>query len=300
MSHYNMTIKHIVMCGGGYNGIYTMGALDYLFEQNFFDIKDIETIYGTSVGGFVGVLLCLKLPWSTILEYVIERPWDRDIVFSADMMFNMIPKKGILDSSYIELFFTKLLKAKKLSHDITLTEFYKFSNIHLFFFAVDVNTFKVVKLSHKSHPNLKLIDAIFITCSIPFIFQPTFINETYLVDGGVLCNYPLDYCIEDGAKEDEILGIQFHLNKNKTRTIDQSTNILYYSYYMFDKLVGVARKPPINRIENEVIVPCDVMNIDVGVKIINDKDLRMSYINKGRECAKLFLSYKAKEQCLKN
>ena len=42
------------------------------------------------------------------------------------------------------------------------------------------------------------------------------------------------------------------------------------------------------------------MNMDVGVKIINDKDMRLSYINKGREYAKLFLSYKSKEQCLKN
>jgi len=294
-----MTIKHIVMCGGGYNGIYTMGALDYLLEQNFFDIKDIKTIYGTSVGGFVGVLLCLKLPWNTILEYIIERPWYRDIVFSADMMFNMIPKKGILDSAYIQLFFTKLLKAKNLSETITLSEFYDFSQIHLYFFAMDVNTFDVVKISHESHPDLNLITAIFITCSIPFIFQPTFINDTYLVDGGVLCNYPLDYCIEDGAKEDEILGIQFQLNKNKNRTVNQSTNILYYSYYMFDKLVGVARKPPINKIENEVIVPCNAMNMEVGVKIINDKDIRLQYINKGRECAKLFLSYKSKE-CVKN
>ena len=41
------------MCGGGYNGIYTMGALDYLFEQKFFSIlKTLKTIYGTSVGGF--------------------------------------------------------------------------------------------------------------------------------------------------------------------------------------------------------------------------------------------------------
>jgi len=69
---------------------------------------------------------------------------------------------------------------------------------------------------------------------------------------------------------------------------------------MDKKLVGVARKPPINRITNEVIVPCDAMNMDVGVKIINDKDMRLSYINKGREYAKLFLSYKSKEQCLKN
>jgi len=289
-----MTIKHIVMCGGGYNGIYTIGAIDYLLELKFFDIDNIKTIYGTSVGGFVGVLLCLKLPWSTILDYVLERPWERDIVFSADMMFNMISNKGILDSTYIRLFFTKLLKAKNLSSDITLSEFYEFSKIDLYFFAVDINTFEVVKLSHKSHPDLNLIDAVFITCSIPFIFQPTFINKTYLVDGGVLCNYPLDYCIEDGAIKDEILGIQFQLNKNRTRSIDQTTNILYYSYYMFDKLVGVARKDPLNKITNEVIVPCDAMNISVGAKIINDKGLRRSYINKGRECAKLFFSYNLK------
>ena len=289
-----MPIKHIVMCGGGYNGIYTVGALDYLLKQKFFDIKNIETIYGTSVGGLVGVLLCLQLPWTTIVEYIIERPWNKDIVFSPDMMFNMISNKGMLDSSYIRLFFTKLLKAKNLSCDITLSGFYDFSNIHLVFFAIDVNVFEVVKLSHKTHPDMKLIDAIFITCSIPFIFQPTFINDTYLVDGGVLCNYPLDYCIEDGADKNEILGIQFQLNKNVSRPIKQSTNVLYYSYYMFDKLVGVARKPPINEIKNEVIVPCNYMNIEEGVKIINDQNLRQSYINKGRECAKLFITYQSK------
>jgi len=288
------------MCGGGYNGIYTVGVIDYLLKQQFFNISDIKTIYGTSAGGFVGVLLCLKLPWLTIIDYIVERPWERDIVFSADMIFNMISNKGMLDSSYIRLFFTKLLKAKNLSSDITLSEFYNFSNIHLFFFAMDVNTFEIVKISYKSHPNIKLIDAVFITCSIPFIFQPTFINETYLVDGGVLCNYPLDYCIEDGADKDEILGVQFNLNKYKIRTIHKSTNVLSYSYYIFDKLVGVARKPPINTIANEVIVPCDNMNIDVGVKIINEKELRLQYINKGREYAKLFISYKTKEQCSKN
>ena len=69
---------------------------------------------------------------------------------------------------------------------------------------------------------------------------------------------------------------------------------------MFDKLVGVARKDPVNKITNEVIVPCDSMNMDIGAKIINDKSLRQTYINKGRECAKLFISYKSKAQCLKN
>ena len=87
-----MTIKNIVMAGGAYNGLYIIGALKYLIENNFFDINNIETIYGTSVGGFIGILLCLKIEWSIILNYILERPWNRDLSFSADMMFNMIPK----------------------------------------------------------------------------------------------------------------------------------------------------------------------------------------------------------------
>ena len=291
-----MTIKNIVMAGGAYNGLYIIGALKYLIENSFFDINNIETIYGTSVGGFIGVLLCLKIEWSIILNYILERPWDRDLTFTADMMFNMIPKKGILDSDYMKIFFKNLLKSKHLSSEITLKEFYEFSKIKLYLFAVDVNTFKVVKISHESHPNLKLIDAVFITCSMPFIFQPTFIDNTYLVDGGVLCNYPLDFCIEDGKDKNEIMGIQFSLNKDDRKYIDESTNIVYYGYYMFDKLVGVARKPPKNSIKNEIIIPCDRINIPRAVEILKDKTIRNSYIKKGEECAKLFMTYLSKEQ----
>ena len=39
------------MAGGAYNGIYTIGALKHLIEKEFFDINNIESIYGTSVGG---------------------------------------------------------------------------------------------------------------------------------------------------------------------------------------------------------------------------------------------------------
>ena len=53
-----MSIKHIVLCGGIYNGIYTVGALKYLAEHEFYNINEIENIYGTSAGGFLGALIC--------------------------------------------------------------------------------------------------------------------------------------------------------------------------------------------------------------------------------------------------
>ena len=37
-----MTIKNIVLSGGAYKGFYTIGALKYLSENNFYNINDIE------------------------------------------------------------------------------------------------------------------------------------------------------------------------------------------------------------------------------------------------------------------
>ena len=46
-------IKHIVIESGGYKGLYVLGALDELNKSNFYNIENIETIYGTSIGSYV-------------------------------------------------------------------------------------------------------------------------------------------------------------------------------------------------------------------------------------------------------
>ena len=48
-----MTIKHLVLSGGGYKGLYSIGALKHLYEKKFYNIDDIENIYGTSVGAII-------------------------------------------------------------------------------------------------------------------------------------------------------------------------------------------------------------------------------------------------------
>ena len=55
-----MTIKNLVLSGGAYKGFYTIGALNHLSKTNFYNIENIEKIYGTSVGSLLGALLCLK------------------------------------------------------------------------------------------------------------------------------------------------------------------------------------------------------------------------------------------------
>ena len=76
----------------------------------------------------------------------------------------LITNKGLLDDSFIKLVFIKLLKAKNLSESVTLKEFYEYSQIKLFMFATDINTFKVVEISYETYPDMLLLRAIYITC----------------------------------------------------------------------------------------------------------------------------------------
>ncbi len=52
-----MTIKHLVISGGGPTLFRTLGALQHLQETTFWKIDEIESIYGTSAGAIVAVLL---------------------------------------------------------------------------------------------------------------------------------------------------------------------------------------------------------------------------------------------------
>lgn len=285
-----MTINHIVIAGGAYNGIYIIGVFKKLIETNFFNIKKIKTIYATSIGGLIGTLLCLQEDWDTIINYIIERPWEKDFTFTPDMMFQILPNKGLLDKSFFKLFLKKLLKAKNLSENITLQEFFTFSKIKLTLFALNINNFEAVPISYQSHPNMTLIDAIYITCSLPFIFQPTYIDNTYLIDGGVLYNYPLDICIEhEKAEKSSILGIDFKINTTNKAKINETTNIFYYGYHIVDKLVGKARVKNENKIQNQIIINCDATEINTALLMLKDKELRKEYITKGEECAELFI-----------
>ena len=83
-------INHIVLAAGAYKGLYILGALNHLSSINFYNIENIETIHGGSVGGMVGALLCLKIEWEDIIKYVIERPWNKIVKLDSNTIFSLV------------------------------------------------------------------------------------------------------------------------------------------------------------------------------------------------------------------
>jgi predicted acylesterase/phospholipase RssA len=75
--------------------IQTLGAIQYLEENKFIDINTVETIYGTSAGAIIGVLICLKYDWETLRDYIIKRPWQEVFPIKIQNIFDAYTKKGI-------------------------------------------------------------------------------------------------------------------------------------------------------------------------------------------------------------
>lgn len=282
-------IKHIVLNGGAYLGLLELGALYTLQESKFYELINIETIYGTSIGGFIGALLCLKMNWNDILEYFIMRPWHKLFNIKPQMILDVIQSKGLLNKDIIKGSFENLLQSQDLSIHITLKEFYDFSQIELHLFTIQLNSFKLVDLSYKTHPDLELIDAIYMTCAIPYIFEPAYVNGEFYIDGGLMCSYPLEHCVNNNKELNEILAFRLK-STNKSNKITNESNIFEYAYYLHSMICKNEDDKEII-IPYEVIIHCNELNIRDGYELLTQMEKREDLIEKGKEYGKLFLSY---------
>ena len=161
-----MPIKHLVISGGGPLGFRYLGALQKLQEERFWCLDDIETIYGTSIGAIIGTFICLKYDWETLNKYIIERPWHDAFKVNAKQLLDSYYNKGLFDKKLAEIIFKPLLEAKDLTLNITLKEFYDFSHIDLHIFTFELNKFQTIELSHTTHPDLGLLQALTMSSSL--------------------------------------------------------------------------------------------------------------------------------------
>ena len=285
-----MPIKHLVISGGGPTLVQALGAIQHVEQQKFIDISNIETIYGTSAGAILGTLICLKFDWETINDYIIKRPWHEVFPVNIQKIFDAYTKKGIFDIKTVEKIFKPLFSAKDLALDINLQDFYNYSKIELHFFAFDINEFKIEDVSYKTHPNISVITAIQMTCSLPVLVAPVCIDNKCYIDGGIDCNYPLNKCLEL-YNQDEILGIKNQYDKNDSNRVDSTSTMLdFLMSFVFKMIQNMDTGDKQTVIKNEIICKADFLSIDYLKTALHSMDVRKELFDSGTEFAKEFLS----------
>jgi predicted acylesterase/phospholipase RssA len=312
-----MTIKHIVISGGGPTGLLSYGAAKYLEQQKFWSMDNIESIYGTSIGALFGVILSLQHDWKTIDDYIIKCPWETILKKNSTFhdVVDVYTNKGIMSGDFFDIIMKPLLLAKDLTLDVTLDELYQFNKKELHIITVELNAFKLVNLSYKTHPSLKVMDAIKMSCAFPIIFSPKIFIETEIkkeayidrdrenesqrecggdrvccyIDGGVMCNYPVNVCMDDQRCDpDEILGFR-NIWEKYHETIDDNSSLVDFLKICVKQMIRkLENEKSYVNIKNEVSCVGETIEYTSWFDLCSDEAKRVHYIQRGMTYGEVF------------
>jgi predicted acylesterase/phospholipase RssA len=293
-----MQIKHLVISGGGQTMFQSLGAIQYLEQNGLINFNNLTSIYGTSAGAIVSVFISLKYDWETLNEYVIKRPWHKVFSIKANTILDSYSKKGLFDNSVVEKCFKPLFDAKNISMEITMKQFFEYNGIEIHMFSFELNSFEGVDISYKTHPDLLLIKAIHMTSSFPVFLSPVLIENKCYIDGGIICNYPLDKCIETYGNVDEILGFNNDYssqkkesnNKEQNNIITEESSLIDFLLGLFIKIVrSMETDTKQQKIKNEIMCKADHISVDVMKKCLYSHEVRQQLLDSGIDASKEFL-----------
>ncbi len=213
-----MEIDTICMSGGGIKGFSFVGALDYLNNTNYLDIKKIVNWVGTSAGSILALLLSIGYTPVEIGDFVIDfdfKKMDPDISVE-----NVFLKFGISNGERFEFILKSFLKKKLGIDDINFKNLYQVTKKTLVIIGTNFTKCCEEAFSWERTPTMSVITAVRISCSIPVFFTPVLYKGCYYVDGGVKNNFPINYC-----NKKTTLGLYIK-NNNSIDSIDSIATIV--------------------------------------------------------------------------
>jgi len=188
-------ITTVVFAGGGVRGLAFVGALQTLRDVKGIDfgarIPKPAILSGVSIGSLFALMINIGFTVAEITE--ISSNLKQSELISHDPLRILSGELSIDDGSRLRNFVKLILDKKRLSSEITFKELFDtFDGISLHVLVSDLTNAKVIQISEKSHPNVKIMDGITASMSIPFVFPPVVSPEGDLwVDGGILENFPV-------------------------------------------------------------------------------------------------------------
>jgi len=209
-----MTIKHLIIGGGGPGGFINYGIIKKSNQENIWKYDNIESIYCTSMGTIIGLITLFNINWTWSDDFLIKRPWNKLINFNTNDYLRVIKQKGLFDIDLMKLILSPLLKSVDLDINSTLKDLHNLFPKDYHCFTCNINTSNLLELeniSYKTHPNLPIVEAIFMSCSIPLLVKPICRDNKCYIDGGFLANVPIDQCLKNtNCNLNEIFGAKYY------------------------------------------------------------------------------------------
>lgn len=284
--------KTMVIAGGGVSALIAYGVLRETNQRGLWNIDGIEDMYGTSAGAVACICMALKYDWTSLDDYFIKRPWHQLYKMDFSTMVMAYKDRGIIGVSFFEDFFKPLFLGKDMSLDITMQEFFDKTRIEVHIYTTELHSYEMCDISYKTHPDWRVVDAVYASCAIPLVFQPLLKDGKCYADGGIVLNYPIQAAIQNGRPLETIFGMPRVSEGSTLSHIDASSNLLDYILHLMNKtLEKVINKQKQNATTAgfEIPLQCPTVSLYDLAAAGNSPDERARYIQCGVDQARAYI-----------
>jgi NTE family protein len=184
-------ITKLVIEGAGLPGFAYLGALHELEANSL--LHHVKYFAGASSGAIFATLLALNCSVDVIINFFGQQDVSTVIpnYWMVRRVWNLVRHWGAYPTTRIKAELQKLMP----NPDVTFGELYEQMGNYLVIVVSCVNTMSPVYLNPVTHKDVKIIDGLLASISIPMFFRATEYNFDsnlyYYVDGGVMDNFPI-------------------------------------------------------------------------------------------------------------
>jgi len=257
--------KNLIIGGGGIKGLSFLGTLENLFK--IYPFEQFENFSGVSIGSFIIVMLIIDYNINDLKDFFINN----DLYYFTDyklsnLLENYGLDKGVKVLNLIKAFFI----TKNIDIDITFLELYNKTKKNIYICGSNISKDSIEYFSYNNTPNMKVLDALRISISVPILFTPILFNNDYYIDGVYFEYYPIEPFKNDIDNTISIL-LDFKINLLINSFDSYLKKLLFslYNHMIHNKMVYKDNKNIYNILNIEENSLKFDLNIDEKNKLFN-------------------------------
>jgi predicted acylesterase/phospholipase RssA len=228
-------VDTLVFGGAGAAGVAYLSVLRKMIKDRHVDVAKIKSFAGTSSGSMIATFLCAGFSPDELL--VMQEGMIGNGCFNVSVLtkaMNMFKGYGVKNFDKVHGYLNSVLLTpgeKRLNPNTTFRELQARTQKDLFITGTNVTKKRLEIFSHYTTPNMKIMDALFISMSASPVFKSIERNGDIYVDGACMLNYPINIFLEPSTVfEQPENRVDLHIDYKNVNNQHADNNLLFPEY----------------------------------------------------------------------
>lgn len=159
-------------------------------------LRNIRGCSGTSAGAVIALALCVGLTSNDLRRIFHPLMMKMMNLIPHPDIGNLVERFGLEDGTFLKTCIAKLLTSAGLSEETTFERMYALIGREFVCLGTNLNERSIAIFDRHHTPDMRVADAVFISCCMPIIFSPVVIDDVSYVDGTLTCEIPMVFPTE--------------------------------------------------------------------------------------------------------